>query len=115
MIRIAHNLNESLDLVGNPIGHPTSFFLGVGANPGAINYDEEIERLRLKIEAGAEYILTQPIFELKLFEKFLKDMEEYKIPIFAGILPLASFRNAEFLHNEVPGMSIPQAIRNRLK
>lgn len=115
LIRIAHNLNQSLDLVGNSIGYPTSYFLGAGANPGAINYDEEIERLKLKIEAGTEYILTQPIFELKIFEKFLNDVEKYKIPIVAGILPLASFRNAEFLHNEVPGMAIPQEIRDRLE
>jgi len=115
LIRIANNLNKSLDLAGNPIGHPTSFFLGAGANPGAINYDEELRRLRLKIEAGAEFILTQPIFELDIFEKFLKDIEAYRIPVVAGILPLASFRNAEFLHNEVPGMSVPKAFRDRLE
>ena len=114
LIRIVNNLNQSQDLVGNPIGFPTSFFLGAGANPGAINYQEEIERLRLKIEAGAEFILTQPIFELSVFEKFLKDVEKYRVPIVAGILPLASFRNAEFLHNEVPGMSIPKPILDRL-
>ena len=115
LLKIADNLNKGQDIVENPIEQGTSFFLGAGANPGAINYNDEIERLKQKIEAGTEYILTQPIFEQSLFDKFLEDCHTFNIPIIAGILPLASFKNAEFLHNEVPGMSIPQPIRDRLQ
>ena len=115
LVRIANNLNGGNDLAGNPIGAPTAFHIGVGANPGAISFEEEISRLKQKIEAGAEYILTQPVFDIHLLEKLLAEIEEYRIPVLAGILPLASYRNAEFLHNEVPGMSIPKAIRERMR
>lgn len=115
LMHIASNLNQSLDIVGNPLGAGTAFYLGVGANPGAINYDQELDRLRQKVEAGAEFVLTQPIFEHEKFLKFLDDVAKFNIPIVGGILPLASFRNAEFLHNEVPGMSIPQELRSRLQ
>lgn len=115
LVRIANNLNGGNDLAGNPIGAPTAFHIGVGANPGAISFEEEISRLKQKIEAGAEYILTQPVFDIHLLEKLLAEIEEYRIPVLAGILPLASYRNAEFLHNEVPGMSIPEAIRERMR
>jgi len=115
LLRIAHNLNCGYDLAGNPLEKCTDFFLGAGANPGAINFAEEMERLRQKITAGAAYILTQPLFEFSVFEKFLEQVAPYQIPVLAGILPLISYRNAEFLHNEVPGMSIPAMIRDRLK
>ena len=115
LLRIAVNLNHSTDLAGNPIDKATSFFMGVGVNPGAINFIDEMERLKQKIDAGAEYILTQPLFELSLFDKFMEQAAEYNIPVIAGILPLASYRNAEFLHNEVPGMSVPQYIREKLQ
>lgn len=115
LVRIANNLNGGSDLAGNPIGAATCFHIGVGANPGAINFEEEISRLKQKIEAGAEYILTQPVFDINLLEKLLNKMKGYRIPIMAGILPLASYRNAEFLNNEVPGMSIPEAILDRMR
>jgi methionine synthase I (cobalamin-dependent)/5,10-methylenetetrahydrofolate reductase len=115
LIHIANNLNNGNDLTGNPIGAATSFHIGVGANPGAISFEEEISRLKQKIEAGAEYILTQPVFDIELLKKLLDGIKEYRIPVLAGILPLASYRNAEFLHNEVPGMSIPKAIRDRMQ
>jgi len=115
LVRIANNLNGGNDLAGNPMGAPTAFHIGVGANPGAISFEEEISRLKQKIEAGAEYILTQPVFDINLLEKLLAEIKEYRIPVLAGILPLASYRNAEFLHNEVPGMSIPEAIRERMR
>ena len=114
LLRIANNLNNGMDLAGNPIDSPTSFYLGAGANPGAINLKEEFERLEQKIDAGAEYILTQPIFEASLFDQFMEFVSKFNVPILAGIMPLASYRNAEFLHNEVPGMVIPEEIRNRL-
>ena len=115
LLRIADNLNHSLDLAGNPIVKGTSFNLGCGVNPGAVDLDFEIDRLQRKIENGARYILTQPVFDDKLFINFIKRANLGKIPILVGVLPLASYRNAEFFHNEVPGMSVPDNIRERLR
>lgn len=115
-LRIGRRLNEGEDLAGNPLkGNPTGLHLGAGANPGAIDLDVEIERLKMKVDAGAEYILTQPVYEQDLFERFHDHVAAIGVPILIGILPLASYRNAEFLHNEVPGMQVPLAIRNRMK
>jgi methionine synthase I (cobalamin-dependent)/5,10-methylenetetrahydrofolate reductase len=115
LVRMASRLNRGLDLAGNPIGEPTAFYIGVGANPGAIDLDEEVRRFERKVEGGAEYFLTQPVYDVALLERFLKRVEGCRIPMFVGILPLSSFRNAEFLHNEVPGMQIPEAIRERMR
>ena len=115
LLRIADNLNHSLDLAGNPIPKGTSFHLGCGANPGAINLEMELDRLHRKLENGARYVMTQPAFDEELLFKFLDKLNMPKVPILVGILPLASFRNAEFFHNEVPGMQVPQSIRDRLK
>ncbi len=115
LVNILNRLNHGLDIAGNPIGKPTGFFIGVGANPGAINFDEELKRLDWKIDAGAEYIVTQPVFELKIFENFVKKVEHYKIPIIAGLWPLTSIRNAEFMNNEVPGCIVPENIMERLR
>ncbi|MDB5038138.1 MAG: Methionine synthase (cobalamin-dependent), methyltransferase [Bacteriovoracaceae bacterium] len=116
LTRIVNRLNRGMDLAGNPIGKPTSFFQGVGCNPGSLNFEEEIERLQKKIDAGAEYILTQPVYDHKTFEKFLKAYKNLskRIPLLIGICPLASLKNAEFLHNEVPGMQIPDEILKRM-
>jgi methionine synthase I (cobalamin-dependent)/5,10-methylenetetrahydrofolate reductase len=115
LVRITSNLNVGNDLAGNAIDAATDFHIGVGANPGAIIFEEEVSRLKQKIEAGAEYILTQPVFDINLLEKILDKIKEYRIPVMGGILPLASYRNAEFLNNEVPGMSIPKGILDRLQ
>jgi len=115
LVHIINNLNRGTDLAGNPIGAETSFHVGVGANPGAVSFEEEISRLKEKIESGAEYILTQPVFDISLLEKLLDRIKGFRIPVMGGILPLASYRNAEFLNNEVPGMSVPKAIRDRLE
>lgn len=115
LLHIADNLNHKLDLVGNPIQHPTALHLGCGVNPGAVNLDQEIERLHLKIDNGACYILTQPVFDEEVFFRFLEKIKPLDVPIIVGILPLASYRNAEFFHNEVPGMEVPQNIREMLK
>jgi homocysteine S-methyltransferase len=101
LVSIAHNLNCGLDIGGGSIGSQTALVLGVGANPGAVNLDEEIGRLERKIEAGAEYIVTQPVFDLDILEAFLKRIESFKIPVLCGIWPLTSFRNAEFMVNEL--------------
>ncbi len=112
---IAKGLNQGFDLGHNEISEPTHFFIGVGANPGAIDMDVEVERFRRKVDAGAEFALTQPVFEPQLLLDFLKGIESFRIPVLVGVLPLVSYRNAEFLHNEVPGMSVPEKIREALR
>jgi homocysteine S-methyltransferase len=114
LTQIANRLNHGMDLAGNPIGAPTALHIGVGANPGAVNLEEELKRFYYKVEAGAEYVMTQPVYDIRLFENFMNRIQDVKIPILIGILPLASAKNAEFLHNEVPGMSVPDEIRNRM-
>lgn len=113
---IGSNLNRGLDLAGNPLKGPaTNLFLGCGANPGAIDLDNEIARLERKVAAGAEYVLTQPVYDSELFERFWRRVEPLRIPILIGILPLASYRNAEFLTKEVPGMQVPDPILDRMR
>jgi homocysteine S-methyltransferase len=113
LVNIAHNLNRGLDIGGNPVGQSTGFTLSVGANPGADDLDEEIRRFEFKVEAGAEFVITQPVFDLKLLEIFLKRIEHCRIPVVAGIWPLTSVRNAEFMKNELR-VSVPDAIVERM-
>jgi methionine synthase / methylenetetrahydrofolate reductase (NADH) len=113
LVNIAHNLNRGLDLGGNPIGTGTGFVIGVGANPGLTDMDEEIRRFEFKVEAGAEYAVTQPVFDLRLLENFLRRIEHCRIPVVAGIWPLVSVRNAEFMKNELR-VSVPDAILERM-
>jgi methionine synthase I (cobalamin-dependent)/5,10-methylenetetrahydrofolate reductase len=113
LVNIVHNLNRGLDIGTNPIGAGTSFVIGVGANPGLPNLDEEIKRFEYKVEAGAEYVVTQPVFDLNLLESFLKRIEHCRIPVVAGIWPLVSARNAEFMKNELR-VSVPDEILNRM-
>ena len=113
LVNVVHNLNRALDIGGNPIGTGTAFVIGVGANPGVPNLDEEISRFEYKVEAGAEYAVTQPVFDLSLLEAFLRRVEHHRIPIIAGIWPLVSVRNAEFMKNELR-VSVPDAILERM-
>ena len=113
LVNIVHNLNRGLDIGGNPLGMGTSFVIGVGANPGVPNIDEEIKRFEYKVEAGAECAVTQPVFDLGLLEAFLRRIEHCKIPVIAGIWPLVSVRNAEFMKNELR-VSVPDAILERM-
>jgi homocysteine S-methyltransferase len=115
LTNVITRLNHGLDLAGNPIGEPTGFCVAVGVNPGAINLDEELSRLDWKIEAGAEYMITQPVFDIRIFEKFMKRIEHIKIPLICGLWPLVSYRNAEFMNNEVPGASVPDDIMERMR
>ncbi len=115
LVKILSRLNRGLDLAANPLGPPLAFHIGVGANPGARDLDTEIRKLERKVEAGAEYCLTQPVYEARYLEKFLESISGFRVPVLVGILPLVSYRNAEFLNNEVPGMSIPDGIRERLR
>jgi methionine synthase / methylenetetrahydrofolate reductase (NADH) len=113
LVNIVQNLNRGLDIGGNPIGVGTSFVIGVGANPGVPNLDEEIRRFEYKVEAGAEYAVTQPVFDLSLLETFLRHIEHCRIPVVAGIWPLVSVRNAEFMKNELR-VSVPNSILDRM-
>ncbi|HEU4477038.1 MAG TPA: bifunctional homocysteine S-methyltransferase/methylenetetrahydrofolate reductase [Pyrinomonadaceae bacterium] len=114
LTNMVNKLNHGLDIGNNPIGQPTAFSIGVGVNPGAVNMEEELRRFEWKIEAGAEYAITQPVFDTEQLRQFLKRIEHCRIPIVAGIWPLVSFRNAEFLHNEVPGVRVTPAIMERM-
>ncbi len=114
LTHIVNNLNHGLDISGNPMGSQTALLLGVGANPGALNIDEEIHRFELKVEAGAEYAVTQPVFDLDLLERFLKRIEGFKIPVICGIWPLTSFRNAEFMVNELR-VPVPEHFMERMR
>ena len=114
LVNIVSNLNHGLDIGGNPIGSQTALLIGVGANPGALNMDEEIRRFEWKVEAGAEYVVTQPVFDLDLLEKFLKRIEHVKIPVICGLWPLTSFRNAEFMVNELR-VPVPEHFMERMR
>ncbi|PYX78485.1 MAG: bifunctional homocysteine S-methyltransferase/methylenetetrahydrofolate reductase [Acidobacteria bacterium] len=113
LVNIVHSLNRGLDIGGNPIGTGTGFVIGVGANPGVPNIDEEIRRFEYKVEAGAEYAVTQPVFDLGLLEIFLKRIEHCRIPVVAGIWPLVSVRNLEFMKNELR-VSVPDSVLERM-
>ncbi len=113
LVNIVHNLNRGLDLGGNPIGTGTGFVIGVGANPGLADLDEEIRRFEYKVAAGAEYAVTQPVFDIRLLETFLRRIEHCRIPVVAGIWPLVSVRNAEFMKNELR-VSVPDVILERM-
>jgi len=113
LVNIVHKLNLGLDIGDNPIGKATAFTIGVGANPGLPNLDEEIRRFDFKVEAGAEYAITQPVFDLTLLENFIRRIEHHRIPVIAGIWPLVSVRNAEFMKNELR-VSVPDAILDRM-
>ncbi len=115
LVSIIKHLNCGLDLAGRSLGGNTRFLIGVGANPGALNLDEEVRRLWAKIDNGAEYVFTQPVYDPAILHRFLDRAGKLPAPLLAGVCPLFSHRNAEFLHNEVPGMSIPAGIRARMK
>jgi methionine synthase I (cobalamin-dependent)/5,10-methylenetetrahydrofolate reductase len=115
LTNLLNRLNHGLDFAGNPIGAPTGFSIAIGVNPGAINLDDELRRLEWKIQAGAEYMITQPVFDLAILERFLKRVEHFDLPILCGIWPLVSYRNAEFMNNEVPGASVPNEIMERMR
>ncbi|MDT4968941.1 MAG: methionine synthase / methylenetetrahydrofolate reductase [Acidobacteriota bacterium] len=115
LTNMVNKLNHGLDLGNNPIGQPTAFCIGVGCNPGAINMDEEIKRFEYKVEAGAQYAITQPVFDTEQLVDFLRRIEHVRVPIVAGIWPLVSYRNAEFLHNEVPGVRVTPSIMERMR
>ena len=115
ILKLAARLNVGVDPGGKALGGGTSFLLATGAEPAALNYEREIARLREKKAAGAELVMTQPVYDPRSLERFLDDIAPLELPVLVGILPLASYRNAEFLHNEVPGMQVPEAVRERMR
>jgi homocysteine S-methyltransferase len=115
LTNLVSHLNRGLDPGGNAIGQPTRFAIGVGVNPVAIDPGHELRRFEWKVEAGAEFAITQPVFDAQQLEKFFSQIGTAHIPIIAGIWPLVSVRNAEFLANEVPGVSVPPAIIARMR
>jgi methionine synthase / methylenetetrahydrofolate reductase(NADPH) len=115
ILKLASRLNVGVDPGGKSLGGGTSFVLATGAEPAALNYEREIARLREKKAAGAELVMTQPVYDPKALDRFLDDIAPLDIPVLVGVLPLASYRNAEFLHNEVPGMQVPEAVRERMR
>ena len=114
LVEIISKLNNGVDLAGNSIGSNTEFSIGVAINPTADNLDTELVRLKKKVSVGAQFAMTQPLYKLDILERFLIKAKEIKIPVLLGLLPLQSYRHAEFLHNEVPGIEIPQDIRDRM-
>lgn len=115
ILKLAQRLNHGIDPGGKPLGCGTRFVLATGAEPAALNYDRELSRLRQKKDAGAELVMTQPVYDPAVLDRFLTDIAPLGLPVLVGLLPLASYRNAEFLHNEVPGMQVPEVVRERMR
>ena len=115
LTNMVNNLNQGIDLGGNTIGKPTGYLVGVGLNPCVIDPEKEISRFEWKVKAGAEFVITQPVFDVNNFLEFLERIKHVRIPIIAGVWPLVSPRNAEFMNNEVPGVSVPDEIIERMR
>jgi homocysteine S-methyltransferase len=115
LTNLVSRLNRGLDPGGNALGGRSNFVIGVGVNPVAPDQERELKRFAWKVEAGAEFAITQPVFDLEQFDRFLRKVEGFKIPIIAGIWPLVSLRNAEFLANEVPGVTVPASVLDRMR
>jgi homocysteine S-methyltransferase len=115
LTNVVARLNRGLDIGGQPIGRPTSFHIGVAANQTATDPDQEIRRFEYKVEAGAEFAVTQPVYDVGALERFMGRVGHVRIPILAGITPFDSLRHAEFMANEVPGVAVPQALLARMR
>jgi homocysteine S-methyltransferase len=114
LLEILRRMNEGQDGTGNSIGEPTSFHVGAALDPAG-DPEREIERFRKKVEAGARWVQTQPVYDLDVLDRFLERAGGSPVPVVVGVLPLHSSRHAEFLHNEVPGITIPDVVRARLR
>jgi len=115
LTNVVSRLNHGCDVGGQAICAPTGFHIGVSVNPAASNMDEELRRFEYKVEAGAEFVVTRPIFDMRGFEPFLKRIEGTRLPVLAGVFPFESGRNAEFMANEVPGVHVPDALLDRMR
>jgi methionine synthase I (cobalamin-dependent)/5,10-methylenetetrahydrofolate reductase len=114
LTRIVANLNRGLDVGNKPIGSVTGFFIGVGVDPNGVNADREIQRYIQKVDAGAEFAVTQPVFDAAALEKFIERTRSKPVPFIAGVWPLVSYQNAEFMRNEVPGVVVPDSVLERI-
>lgn len=114
LIKMVDGFNHGVDPAGKAFKDQTEFVIATGVEPGAADFEREMMRLRQKIEAGANLVMTQPIYDPAQLERFLEESVDLGVPVLVGILPLASYRNAEFIHNNIPGMAIPDAIRKRM-
>src|SRR5262245_47276947 len=115
LTNVVSRLNHGCDVGGQAIGAPTAFHIGVSVNPAASNLDQELRRFEYKVEAGAEFVVTRPIFDIRGFEQFASRIEAARLPIIAGVFPFESARNAEFMANEVPGVRVPDALLDRMR
>jgi homocysteine S-methyltransferase len=115
LTNVVHGLNRGVDPGGGSIGPPTEFVVGVAANQGALDQDREIRRFGYKVEAGADFAVTQPVFDAEALLRFLERLNGWRVPVVAGIWPLLSLRNAEFLANEAPGVTVPERIVERMR
>jgi methionine synthase / methylenetetrahydrofolate reductase (NADH) len=115
LTNLVSRLNHGCDVGGQPIGAPAAFHIGVSVNPAASNMDEELRRFEYKVEAGAEFVVTRPIFDIAAFDAFLERIRSSRLPVVAGVFPFDSARNAEFMANEVPGVRVPDALLDRMR
>jgi homocysteine S-methyltransferase len=115
LTNVVARLNQGLDIGGQSIGEPTAFHIGVALNPGAYDLDDEVRRFRYKVEAGAEFAITQPVFDVPAFAQFLQRLGRVDIPLLGGVMPLESLRHAEFMANEVPGVRVPDSVVERMR
>ena len=114
LTRLVHQMNHGLDIGNKPMRETTGFFIGVGVDPNSINMEWELSRFHQKIEAGAEFVITQPVFDLDALKRFLERIQQIQVSVIAGVWPLMSLRNAEFMHNEVPGVSVPDIVLKKM-
>ena len=115
LLRVLKGLNEGIDWAGNSMAQPTSFFVAAAANPTAPSLEAELKLLRRKVEAGAEFIMTQAVYDSETLERFLEKAARYKVPILLGVMPLHSERHADFIHNELAGVVVPESVRLRMR
>jgi len=115
LIKLLAGMNRGVNAVGRPLNGQTKFIIGCAFNPNALNFDSQVKKLESKLAAGAQYVMTQPVFDLELAKTTVTKLKPLGVPVFLGVMPLLSSRNAEFLHNEVPGIKIAEPLRERLR
>jgi len=115
LMRFLKLLNEGVDWTGKPIAGQADFFIGASCDPGAEPLEPQLRLMRRKAEAGAHFFVTQNVFDEKVLERFVEKADKFGLPVIVGVLPLHNSRHAEFLHTEVPGMNIPDAVRERMR
>jgi homocysteine S-methyltransferase len=115
LIKLLAAMNRGVNYVGRPLNGHTSFIIGCAFNPNALNFESQVKKLESKLAAGAQYVMTQPVFDLELAQRTVARLKPLGVPVFLGVMPILSSRNAEFLHNEVPGIKIAEPLRERLR